>query len=424
MNILLIGSGGREHTMAWKLAQSPKLSQLYIAPGNAGTSQHGVNVAINPENFPLLKTFCLEKKIDMVVVGPEAPLVAGIADFISEDEELAHIPVIGPKKAGALLEGSKDFSKAFMLRNNVPTGAAKTFDKSTLSEGMAYLETQQPPYVLKADGLAAGKGVIITEDLAEAKATLEEMLGGKFGTASSQVLVEQYLKGIELSVFVLTDGKEYVILPEAKDYKRIGEGDTGLNTGGMGAISPVPFADAAFLKKVEEKVVKPSIAGLQKENIPFVGFLFIGLMNVEGEPYVIEYNVRMGDPETEVVFPRIKSDLVELFELTAQGKLSEAKPEIDSRFATTVMLVSGGYPEGYEKGKKMEGIPEVTEAIPFHAGTKLGENGEILTSGGRVMALTAFGETIEEALKNSYAAANKICFDKIYYRKDIGFDLK
>ncbi len=423
MNILLLGSGGREHAFAWKMAQSPKLTQLYIAPGNAGTAAHGKNVSINPEDFEAVKTFCLSHNIDLVVVGPEAPLVAGIADYFSADPKLHAIPVIGPKKAGALLEGSKDFSKAFMLRNGVPTGAARTFTAATLPEGLAYLQAQQPPYVLKADGLAAGKGVIITENLQEAKSTLKEMLNGMFGQASAQVLVEQYLSGIELSVFVLTDGKDYVILPEAKDYKRIGEGDTGPNTGGMGAVSPVPFADPSFMKKVEEKVVKPSIEGLRKENIPYVGFLFIGLMKVEDEPYVIEYNVRMGDPETEVVLPRIKSDLVELLEKTAHGKLSETSLEIDPRFATTVMAVSGGYPGSYEKGKVMEGLSTISEALAFHAGTTEKE-GKVVTAGGRVLALTGMGATLTEALAHSYAAANKICFDGIYYRKDIGQDLQ
>ncbi|MEN7550353.1 phosphoribosylamine--glycine ligase [Rapidithrix thailandica] len=424
MNVLVIGSGGREHTLAWKIAQSPKLSNLYVAPGNAGTAAIATNVELGVSDFDGIAAFAKEKNIDLVIVGPEAPLVEGIVDYFKKDPSLAGIKIIGPDKQGALLEGSKDFAKNFMLKYEVPTGHAKTFDKDTLEAGLKYLESVQPPFVLKADGLAAGKGVIITEDLEEAKTALKEMVDGKFGEASANVLIEQFLKGIELSVFVLTDGKDYVILPSAKDYKRIGEGDSGLNTGGMGAVSPVPFADEEFMEKVERQVVKPTMRGLQKEGIDFNGFIFFGLMNAHGDPYVIEYNVRMGDPETEVVMPLLKNDLLELFQLTAEKRLSEAKIEVDNRTATTVMLVSGGYPESYEKGKEITGLDQTNEVIVLHAGTRLDEQNRVLTNGGRVIALTAFGDTMEEALAKSYKAAEAIAFDKKYYRSDIGFDLK
>lgn len=423
MNVLLLGSGGREHAIAWKLAQSDLLTNLYIAPGNAGTASVGKNVSIAVDDFEEIKSFCLTNQITMVVVGPEDPLVKGIYDFFKNDADLSSIAVIGPSKKGAELEGSKEVAKQFMVKHGVPTARYASFDKNNLDEGFTFLESLSAPYVLKADGLAAGKGVLILDNLAEAKAELKAMLvGQKFGNASSKVVIEEFLSGIELSVFVLTDGKSYKILPEAKDYKRIGEGDTGLNTGGMGAISPVPFAQGEFLRKVEERVVIPTVNGLQKDNLEYKGFVFIGLMNVNGDPYVIEYNVRMGDPETEVVIPRIKSDLLDLFVGVAEGKLSEKEIEIDARSATTVMLVSGGYPEAYEKGKEIIGLDKVVDCIPFHAGTKL-EGTNTITSGGRVIALTAFGNNHSEALEKSFKCANTITFDKKYYRKDIGFDL-
>lgn len=424
MNVLVVGSGGREHALSWKIAQSEKLDQLFIAPGNAGTAEVGTNVNLAVNDFEGIKTFVLKNNINMVVVGPEDPLVNGIHDFFLADVQLRNIPVIGPQKDGAQLEGSKDFSKEFMAKYNVPTAGYKSFTKDTLEEGYAFLETLKAPYVLKADGLAAGKGVLILNDLEEAKTELHNMLAeAKFGDASSKVVIEEFLDGIELSVFVLTDGHSYKILPEAKDYKRIGEGDTGLNTGGMGAISPVPFAPGEFLKKVEERVVIPTIEGLKAEDIHYKGFIFIGLMNVNGDPFVVEYNVRMGDPETEVVIPRIKSDLLDLFEGVANESLIEKSFEIDNRTATTVMLVSGGYPESYEKGKIMTGFGEVANSTLFHAGTKQdGEN--TVTSGGRVIAVTSYGDNMEEALEKSFANAEKISFDKKYYRKDIGFDLK
>lgn len=423
MNILILGSGGREHAFTHKLIQSEKVTQVFVAPGNAGTQKIATNLEVNPTDFIAVKKAVLQHQINMVVVGPEAPLVDGVHDFFLADEELQSIPVIGPKKDGALLEGSKDFSKEFMIKHGIPTAQYQSFTKESLEGGKIFLETLKPPYVLKADGLAAGKGVLILNSLDEAKSELEEMLSNeKFGAASSTVVIEEFLDGIELSVFVLTDGKSYKILPSAKDYKRIGEGDKGLNTGGMGAISPVPFADSAFLNKVEEQVVKPTVNGLQKDGIDYRGFIFIGLMNVNGNPQVIEYNVRMGDPETEVVLPRINSDLFELFEGVANQNLHEKEFSVSSQIGTTVMLVSGGYPEGYEKGKLISGLENVKESIVFHAGTTTKDNA-IVTSGGRVIAVTSFADTIQEALDKSYRSIDKIHFEKMNYRKDIGFDL-
>ena len=423
MTILILGSGGREHTFAWKIAQSPLCKSLYVAPGNSGTAQVATNVNIGVTDFEAIKTLVLEKEISMVVVGPEDPLVLGIHDFFINDNELKHITVIGPEKAAAKLEGSKEFAKKFMLRHDIPTAAYNSFDVSNVDEGYKFLETLNPPYVLKADGLAAGKGVLILNDLNEAKAELKNMLvDAKFGNASSKVVIEEFLDGIELSCFVLTDGKNYKILPTAKDYKRIGEGDTGLNTGGMGAVSPVSFATPEFLNKIEERIVKPTILGLQKDNLPYKGFVFIGLIKVGDDPKVIEYNVRMGDPETEVVLPRLKNDLVELLSAVANGTLNEIEIEIDERAATTIMLVSGGYPEAYEKGKQITGVENIENSIPFHAGAKI-ENDKIITSGGRVMAITSFGKTYKEAIKKSYQSIGNLHFDKMYYRKDIGFDL-
>ena len=423
MNVLILGSGGREHAFALKLSESNKINELFVAPGNAGTHKIAKNITINITDFQALKKVVLENDIQMVVVGPEVPLVAGVHDFFLSDNELKNIPVIGPKKDGALLEGSKDFSKQFMQKHGVPTARYQSFTKENLDEGFAFLETLAPPFVLKADGLAAGKGVLILNSLQEAKIELEEMVSNqKFGEASTTVVIEEFLKGIELSVFVLTDGKNYKILPSAKDYKRIGEGDIGLNTGGMGAISPVPFADAAFLKKVEELVVKPTITGLQKDGIDYRGFIFIGLMNDNGNPSVVEYNVRMGDPETEVVFPRIESDLFDLFEGVANQNLDEKSFKVTPKTAITVMLVAGGYPEAYEKHKEITGLEKVTESTVFHAGTTIKDN-TIVSNGGRVMAVTSFGETIEEALVKSYKSIEGIHFDKMNYRKDIGFDL-
>ena len=423
MNILILGSGGREHAFALKLSKSNKLKQLFVAPGNAGTAQIAENIAINPTDFKAVKKCVLANDIEMVIVGPEGPLVAGVHDFFLLDDELKSIPVIGPKKDGALLEGSKDFSKQFMEKYGIPTAKYQSFTKDTLAKGKSFLETLSPPFVLKADGLAAGKGVLILSNIIEAKAELEEMLTNeKFGKASSTVVIEEFLEGIELSVFVLTDGKNYKVLPSAKDYKRIGEGDKGLNTGGMGAISPVPFADEAFLQKVEELVIKPTISGLQKENIDYRGFIFIGLMNNNGNPSVVEYNVRMGDPETEVVIPRIESDLLDLFEGVANQNLNEKEIIINPKTATTVMLVSGGYPEAYEKDKEIAGLQHVQGSIAYHAGTTL-QNEKVVTSGGRVLAITSLGETIEEALHTSYKNIEKIHFEKMNFRKDIGFDL-
>jgi phosphoribosylamine--glycine ligase len=423
MTILLLGSGGREHALAWKLLQSTKCTTLYVAPGNAGTASIANNVPINPNNFEEVKTFVLEHQVTMVVVGPEDPLVLGIYDFFQNDDLLKAIPVIGPSKTGAQLEGSKEFAKEFLIRHQIPTAAYDSFTKETVEKGCAFLETLSPPYVLKADGLAAGKGVLIIQDLQEAQTELRNMLvHEKFGTASSKVVIEEFLDGIELSCFVLTDGKNYKILPTAKDYKRIGEGDTGLNTGGMGAVSPVPFADAILLEKIENRIVKPTIEGLQKDGIEYKGFVFIGLINVKGEPMVIEYNVRMGDPETEVVMPRIQSDLVELFQSVANQSLDTISLEIDPRSATTIMVVSGGYPEEYEKGFEITGISQVEDSIVFHAGTKM-ENGKIVSNGGRVLAITSYGDSFQEAIKKSYQNIDKLHFDKMYFRKDIGFDL-
>ncbi|BDB52241.1 phosphoribosylamine--glycine ligase [Flavobacterium ammonificans] len=424
MTILLLGSGGREHAFAWKMIQSPLCDTLFVAPGNAGTAAIANNININPTDFPAIKDFVLKEKVEMVVVGPEDPLVKGIYDFFLNDADIKHIPVIGPSTVGAQLEGSKEFAKEFLFRHNIPTAAYDSFTAETVEQGCQFLETLQPPYVLKADGLAAGKGVLIIQDLAEAKEELRNMLvHQKFGTASAKVVIEEFLDGIELSCFVLTDGKSYKILPTAKDYKRIGEGDTGLNTGGMGAVSPVPYVDAVLMEKIETRIVKPTIDGLQKDGIPYKGFVFIGLINVKGEPIVIEYNVRMGDPETEVVIPRLKTDLVELFLAVANEKLDQIALEVDERSATTIMVVSGGYPEEFEKGKVITGIENITDSIVFHAGTKL-ENNQVLSNGGRVLTVTSYGDNFEEAIKKSYQNIAKLQFDKMYFRKDIGNDLK
>ena len=423
MNILILGSGGREHAFTHKLIQSKKVTHIFVAPGNAGTQKIATNIDVNPTDFESVKKAVIAHDIQMVIVGPEAPLVNGVHDFFLADDELKSIPVIGPKKDGALLEGSKDFSKEFMFKHGIPTAKYQSFTKENLQQGKLFLESLTPPYVLKADGLAAGKGVLILDSLEEAKSELEEMVSNqKFGDASSTVVIEEFLKGIELSVFVLTDGKSYKILPSAKDYKRIGEGDKGLNTGGMGAISPVPFADQIFLNKVEELVVKPTILGLQKDGIDYRGFIFIGLMNDNGNPSVVEYNVRMGDPETEVVLPRIQSDLFDLFDGVANQNLEEKEFSVTDKIATTVMLVSGGYPESYQKGAVISGLDNHKDSIIFHAGTKIKDE-TIVTSGGRVLAVTSLADTIQEALDQSYKTIDSIHFEKMNYRKDIGFDL-
>jgi phosphoribosylamine--glycine ligase len=423
MNVLILGSGGREHAFAWKIAKSSSCNKLFIAPGNAGTAEVGTNINIEVNDFESIKEFVLTENIELVLVGPENPLVNGIYNFFKEDKQLMNISLIGPSKEGAQLEGSKEFAKEFMFRHNIPTAKYQAFTKDNLAEGYTFLESLEAPYVLKADGLAAGKGVLILNDLQEAKDELKAMVAdAKFGTASSTVVIEEFLDGIELSVFVLTDGDSYKILPSAKDYKRIGEGNTGLNTGGMGAISPVPFADRFYIEKVEREIIKPTVEGLKKDNIEYKGFIFIGLINVKGEPKVIEYNVRMGDPETEAVIPRIKSDLLNLLKGIGDGTFSEKDLEIRVEVATTIMLVSGGYPEAYEKGKQITGIEKVSDSIVFHAGTK--QEGEVLkTNGGRVIALTSFAENMDDALKKSFDSAEKIAFEGKYFRKDIGFDL-
>ncbi len=422
MKVLLLGSGGREHALAWKMVQSPKLEKLYVAPGNAGTAEIAENVAIAVNDFQAIADFIAENGIRMLVVGPEDPLVGGIRDFLQADGRLGGLLIVGPGKEGALLEGSKDFAKQFMQRYHIPTAGYMTVTRENLAEGMQFLATLKPPYVLKADGLAAGKGVLIIDDLGEARRELEQMLDGKFGKASVRVVIEEFLKGIEISVFAMTDGKGYKILGSAKDYKRVGEGDTGLNTGGMGAVSPVPFADEAFNRKVEERIVRPTVEGLKKEGIDYRGFIFFGLMNVGGEPFVIEYNVRMGDPETEVVMPRLKSDGLELFEAVASGHLEQVDLELDKRFCTTVMLVAGGYPGSYEKGNAITGIGRVKDAIVFHAGTKR-QDSQVVTNGGRVIAVSAFGDTLCEALKQSYSQVAELDFKDKNYRRDIGQDL-
>ena len=424
MNILVLGSGGREHAISWKISQSEKCSNLYIAPGNAGTGSVGKNLSVNINDFKEVKLNVIEKSIDLVIVGPEEPLVRGIVDFFKSDDELKHVKIFGPSSEGSKLEGSKDFSKEFMFRNNIPCAKSKTFNKNNLSEGISFLEKINPPYVLKADGLAAGKGVLILDDLEEAKTELSKMiLDEKFGDASKNVLIEEYLDGIEVSVFAITDGHNYIILPEAKDYKRIGEGDTGLNTGGMGAVSPVDFADNEFMKKVEDSVIRRTVNGIKKEKLDYKGFIFAGLMNVNGEPYVIEYNVRMGDPETQVVIPRIKNDLLNVFIKCLDEKINEVELDIENNFTTTVILAADGYPESYKKGDDIRNLEEFSNSKIFHAGTKK-ENNRILSNGGRVIACTGYGKSLEDALKNSYKLADNISWDNKYFRKDIGEDLK
>lgn len=423
MKVLLLGSGGREHALAWKMAKSSQLDTLFIAPGNAGTRIHGTNVALKPTDFDAVKAFVLENQIEMVVVGPEDPLVAGIYDYFVNDPQLAKTALIGPSKAAAQLEGSKDFAKEFMMRHHIPTAKYATFTKDTLEKGYAFLESMKPPYVLKADGLAAGKGVLILDTLAEAKKELKSMLAdAKFGDASSRVVIEQFLKGIEMSMFVITDGESYKILPEAKDYKRVGEGDKGLNTGGMGAISPVPFADSTFKDKIENQIIIPTVKGLKSEGLVYKGFIFFGIINVKGEPYVIEYNCRMGDPETEVVIPRLKSDLLDLFEGVASNTLSERDVQFDERSAATVMMVSGGYPEAYKTGKVIYGLNGITDSLVFHAGTSA-DGPAIMTAGGRVLAVTSYGKNVDSAVSRSYRTIENIEFEDAYFRKDIGFDV-
>jgi len=422
LNILVVGSGGREHALSWKIKQSDKVNQLFIAPGNAGTAELGENIPVGVSDFEGLKKVILEKKIDLVLIGPEVPLVEGLHDFILADAELKQVRVVGPQKEGAQLEGSKDYAKAFMQRHDIPTAKYLTVTKENLAEGVDFLATMSAPYVLKADGLAAGKGVLIIDNLPEAQQSLKEMLDGQFGAASAKVVIEEFLSGVELSVFAITDGKDYCILPEAKDYKRIGEGDTGLNTGGMGAISPVPFADKTFMQKIEDRIVKPTIDGLKKDNIPYNGFVFFGLINCGGEPYVIEYNVRMGDPETEAVMLRIKSDFVDLLLAAADGTMGNQTIEIDDRAAVTVMMVSGGYPGDYEKGIVMSGFADTENSFLFHAGTKF-KGDDVVTDGGRVLAISSYGASMKEALAQSYKNAEKINYEGKYYRKDLGFDL-
>ena len=423
MNILLLGSGGRECAIAWKLSQSPRLGQLFIAPGNAGMAQYGTMLAVKPMDFAAVGQAALDHDIDMVVVGGEDPLVAGIVDHFKGDERLRHILMVGPSAAGAQLEGSKDFAKEFMQRHGIPTAQYVSVTRDNLDEGLRFLECQQPPYVLKADGLAAGKGVLIIDNLDDARRELSAMLDGKFGQSSRVVVIEQFLKGIECSVFVVTDGRDYRMLPVAKDYKRIGEGDTGLNTGGMGSVSPVSFADDAFIDKVRRRIIEPTIDGLQQEGLPYCGFIFFGLINVGGDPLVIEYNVRMGDPETESVMPRLSSDLVDLLEAAATGHIADVEATIDPRYAVTVMMVSGGYPGSYPKGKLITGIKQVQDSIVFHAGTALDGDGRLVTNGGRVLAVTSYGTTQAEALERSFHSVQQIHFDGCYYRRDIGHDL-
>jgi phosphoribosylamine---glycine ligase len=422
MNILILGSGGREHALTWKLSQSKKVNRIFIGPGNAGTLELGTNLDIDPEDFQDVKRAVLENHIDIVIVGPEAPLVKGIYDFFLNDFDLKNIPVIGPSGSAARLEGSKDFAKGFLTRHNIPTASYKSFDRSSSGEASSFLKSLNPPYVIKADGLAAGKGVLIIDDIHEAEKEVEDILNGKFGSAGHKVVIEKFLKGIELSVFIVTDGISYKLLPEAKDYKRIGEGDTGLNTGGMGAVSPVPFADHIFMEKVKERIIDPTMQGLSEEGIVYKGFIFFGLINVDGDPYVIEYNVRLGDPESEVIIPRIKSDLFDLIEGVVNEDLGERSIETDERFVTTVMLVSGGYPGSYEKGKPIRGLDLTKESVVFHSGTKSSEN-NIVTSGGRVLAVSSWGTTMDKALEISYRNADLISFEGIHYRTDIGFDL-